>query len=198
MIYEVTKIIMTAKFSLFLIITGLFFLVTNVRAGSDSQVINFTATFYGGSCEITAPAELPYNNGVPIPDDTIGGEKQYQSFLLTLTNCEGYFVTPRISVTGNTIIASGISLFADPSSTTKGYGIRLATEGNSRFEANSNTASNNIINAKSLPTGGSDNTNTLNGSLEFNAYLSCGACNQGPDLRGGELKSTVTFKFLYD
>lgn len=168
-------------------------------AGSLSQNINFNATFYGGSCEITAPAELPYNSGKPIPDDTIPGDERYRQFIVTLAGCQGYFMAPKISVSGNTIASGdGVKLFADASSTTKGYGVRLATEGNTRFNANSNAAANPIISAKNWPADGSDKMSLLNGPLEFKGYLSCGACTPGPGLQGGELKATVTFSFLYN
>ena len=180
-------------------ISGLFSIVFQAAlAGSLTQTINFNATFYGGSCEITAPPELPYNNGNPIPDDTITGDRRYRQFNVTLTGCQGYFMTPKISVSGNTIITSdGVRLFADASSTTKGYGVRLATEGNDLFDANSNAADNSIISPKNWPTGGA-NSAELNGSLTFRGYLSCGGCTPGADLQGGELKATVTFTFLYN
>ncbi|WP_143970745.1 fimbrial protein [Morganella morganii] len=168
------------------------------EAGSLNQGINFNATFYGGSCEITAPAQLPYNNGNPVPDDTIPGDKRYRQFSITLSGCQGYFMAPKIGITGNIITTSdGVKLFADPSSTTKGYGVRLATEGNARYNANSNAADNGVISTKSWPEGG-NSAPLLNGSLEFRGYLSCGACTPGPELQGGELKATVTYTFLYN
>lgn len=144
------------------------------EAGSLTQTINFNATFYGGSCEITAPAQLPYNNGNPLPDDLITGDQRYRQFNITLSGCQGYFMAPKIAVTGNTITTSdGVKLFADATSTSKGYGVRLAADG-------------------------SNNVTSLNGPLEFRGYLSCGACTPGAGLQGGELKATVTFTFLYN
>lgn len=169
------------------------------EAGSLTQTINFNATFYGGSCEITAPAQLPYNNGNPLPDDLITGDQRYRQFSITLAGCQGYFMAPKIAVTGNTITTSdGVKLFADATSTSKGYGVRLATDGNTRFNANSNAAVTGTISAKNWPADGSNNITSLNGPLEFRGYLSCGACTPGAGLQGGELKATVTFTFLYN
>lgn len=178
--------------------TMLFLSLTTARAGSNSQVINFNATFYGGSCEVTAPAELPFANGSPVADDSIAGDKRFRQFSVTLSGCQGYFMAPKLSVSGNTITSGGTTLFADAASTTKGYGIRLATDGNSRFEANSNTAVNGLIKAKNWPAAGSNTATTLNGPLEFKGYLSCGTCTPDSGLQGGELKATVTFAFLYN
>ena len=169
------------------------------EAGSLTQTINFNATFYGGSCEITAPAQLPYNNGNPIPDNTIAGDQRYRQFSITLAGCQGYFMAPKIAVTGNTITTSdGVKLFADTTSTSKGYGVRLATEGNESFNANSNAAASGAISALNWPEDGAKNAASLNGPLEFRGYLSCGACTPGTELQGGELKATVTFTFLYN
>ena len=169
------------------------------EAGSLTQTINFNATFYGGSCEITAPAQLPYNNGNPIPDDSIKGAPYKHDFDVTLANCQGYFMTPRITVTGNTTpTPNGVKVFADASSTTKGYGVQMSTNGNTNFNANSNAAINNVISARSWPAAGSDNAASLNGPLRFRATLSCGTCTAGSNLRNGELIATVTFSFLYD
>lgn len=168
------------------------------EAGSLTQSINFNATFYGGSCEITAPTQLPYNNGNPIPDDSIAGDKLYHQFSITLAGCQGYFMAPKIDVTGNTITTSdGVKLFADAASTAKGYGVRLMTDGNSRFNANSNAAVSGTLSTKNWPAGG-NNATSLNGPLEFRGYLSCGDCTPGTGLQGGELKATVTFTFLYN
>ncbi|HGN1706720.1 TPA: fimbrial-like protein [Providencia rettgeri] len=167
-------------------------------AESISQSIDFQATFYGGSCEIKAPPQLPYNQGNAIPDDTIPGDARFRQSSIQLIGCQGYFLKPRIQVTGNTITTSdGTKLYADASSTSKGYGVRLSIEGNNSFNPNSNTAENNIISVKSWPTNGG-NPASLNGWLTFKGYLSCGACTPGPDLQNGELIATVTFNFLYD
>lgn len=167
-------------------------------AESISQSIDFQATFYGGSCEIKAPPELPYNNDGPIPDNTIPGDARFRQSYIELIGCQGYFLKPKIQVTGNTITTSdGTKLYADASSTTKGYGVRLSIEGNTNFNSNNNTAENNIISTKNWPANGG-NAESLNGLLVFKGYLSCGACTAGPNLQNGQLKATVTFNFLYN
>lgn len=191
---------MKIKYHILPLITWLLLSYTQIiRAGTLNQTINFNATFYGGTCEITAPGELFFNNGNPINDDDIPGERIFQKFNVMLNGCRGYFMSPKISVSGNTITTSGnMKLFADTTSTTKGYGVRVATEGNTRFNANNNVSVNNIISAKNWPVSGSNDMTKLNGVLEFTGYLSCGSCTPGYTLNGGELKSTVTFSFLYN
>ena len=173
--------------------------IKSMAANTISQTINFNAIFYGGTCEISAPAELSFNNGKPIFDNEIPGEGYFQKFYISLANCQGYFMAPKISVTGNTITTNdGARLFSDSVSTTKGYGVRLITNGNANFNANTNIAANSIISAKNWPTLGSDDMNKLNGPLELTGYLSCGACTPSAGLQNGELKATVTFTFLYN
>lgn len=190
---------MTPELRISALATMLFLSLSAAQAGSNSQVINFNATFYGGSCEVTAPPELPFADGAPVADDSIPGDKRFRQFNVTLSGCKGYFMAPKLSVSGYTITGSGGTLlFADAESTTKGYGIRLATDGNTRFEANSNTAANGLIKAKNWPAAGNDTVATLDGPLEFKGYLSCGTCTPASGLQGGKLKATVTFAFLYD
>lgn len=188
---------MRRTLSFFSMMVGLLFPLGELQAGSDSTTVSFSAFFYSRGCEISAPAELPYNNGAPIPDDTIRGDASFRQFYVTLANCQGYFMTPKITVTGNTITTSdGVKLFADATSTTKGYGVRLSTLGNKVFNANDNTAENNEISAKGWDT--SKEGKLVNGPLEFKAYLSCGTCTAGNNLQNGELIATVTFSFVYD
>lgn len=166
-------------------------------AGSIEQDIQFTATFYGGSCDITAPATVTYNQGI-VPQDTIPGEQQRSDLLLNLSNCQGYFMKPSITVAGATQLINGKTLFVNNSSTTTGYGILLTTSGNTAFSANSNLASDKVIAAKTWPADGSDSVSSLNGDLLLNAILSCGSCSPAANLRGGVLTSTITFTFAYN
>ncbi|MEI9751488.1 fimbrial-like protein [Moellerella wisconsensis] len=190
---------MRQKLSFFSVIVGLLFPIGELQAGSSSSTVLFSAFFYGGSCEINAPKQLSYNNDNPIPDDSIIGDKRYRQFNVILAKCKGYFMTPRITVTGNTITTSdGVKLFADATSTTKGYGVRIAALDNKHFNANTNAAITNVISAKGWPESGSNNTASLDGAIEFRAYLSCGACTAGDNLQNGELIATVTFSFVYD
>lgn len=91
-------------------------------------------------------------------------------------------------------------LYADASSTTKGYGVRLSTPGNTIFNENDNTAKpgNEVITIKGWPSGGTSDAERLNSTLNFNAVLACGTCTAGDNLQNGELIATVTFSFLYD
>jgi len=166
-------------------------------AGSAERDIQFTAIFYGGSCDITAPATVTYNQGV-VPQDTIPGENQRSDLLLNLSNCQGYFMQPSITVAGETQLINGKTLFVNSGSTTTGYGILLTTSGNTAFSANSNLASNKKLDNRLWPTsGGSSNVESLNGNLLLNAILSCGSCPSA-SLRGGVLTSNLTFTFVYN
>lgn len=166
-------------------------------AGSRQQDIQFTATFYGGSCDISAPATLTYNQGI-VPQDSIPGEQQRSDLQLNLSNCQGYFMKPNITVAGETQLINGKTLFVNSSSTTTGYGILLTTSGNTAFSANNNLASDKVIAASNWPTEGSESVSSLNGNLLLNAILSCGSCLPAADLRGGILTSTLTFTFAYN
>ncbi|WP_369308789.1 fimbrial-like protein [Providencia rettgeri] len=192
---------MIRKFSFFSVIVGLLFPVGELQAGSTSTTLSFSAFFYGGSCDVKVPSTITYNNGAPLPDDAIPNNKQNSQFTLTLSGCQGYFLTPRIAVQGNTFTAdNNEQLYADASSTTKGYGIRLSTPGNAVFNANDNTAKlgNEVITIKTWPSAGTSDVARLNSALNFNAVLACGTCTASDNLQNGELTATVTFSFLYD
>ncbi|WP_265694178.1 fimbrial-like protein [Providencia rustigianii] len=192
---------MTRKLSVFSVIVGLLLPVGTLQAGSASTTVLFSAFFYGGSCEVTVPPTVTYNSGAPLSYDAIPNDKQNSQFALTLSGCQGYFLTPRIAVKGNTFTAdNNEQLYADASSTTKGYGVRLSTPGNTVFNANENIAKsgNGIITIKTWPSGGTNNVARLNSTLNFNAVLACGTCTAGDNLQNGELTATVTFSFLYD
>jgi len=185
------------KRSLLTLIIGLLLPASQLQAaGSAKQDIQFTATFYGGSCDITAPATVTYNQGV-VPQDTIPGENVRSDLLLNLSNCQGYFMKPSITVAGETQLINGKTLFANSSSTTMGYGVLLTTSGNTAFAANSNVATNKVITTKTWPAVGSENVASLNGNLLLNAILSCGSC-QPANVRGGVLTSNLTFTFVYN
>lgn len=192
---------MIRKLSFFSIIVGLLLPVGELQAGSASTPILFSAFFYGGSCEVIVPLTVTYNNGAPLPDTTIPNNQQSSQFPLILSGCQGYFLAPRISVKGSTFIAdNNEQLYADASSTTKGYGVRLSTPGNTIFNKNDNTAKsgNEVITIKTWPSGGTSDAERLNSTLNFNAVLACGTCTAGDNLQNGELIATVTFSFLYD
>lgn len=187
----------TLKFSLLAFISGLLLPVTTLHAGTASQDVKFKATFYGGGCEISVPAAYQFNNGVPITHDSIVVNSESLEILLNVSNCDGYFMQPKITVSGTKSNMQGTQLFADTSSTSKGYGILLSTAGNTGWSASSNLAQNAVINAKNWPAAGSSTVASLNGDLKLNAKLTCGACTIGPTLYGGNLKSTLTFTIAY-
>lgn len=192
---------MIRKLSLFSVIVGLLLPAGGLQAGSASTTVLFSAFFYGGSCDVTVPGTVTYNNGAPLPYDEIPGNKQTSQFALTLSGCHGYFLAPKIAVKGNAFIAdNNESLYADASSTAKGYGIRLSTPGNAIFNANDNTAKpgSEVITIRTWPSNGTSDTERLNSTLNFDAVLACGTCTAGDNLQNGELTATVTFSFLYD
>ena len=192
---------MIRKLSLFSVIVGLLLPAGELQAGSASTTVSFSAFFYGGSCDVIVPGTVTYNNGAPLPYDEIPGNKQTSQFTLTLSGCQGYFLAPKIAVKGNTFIAdNNEQLYADASSTAKGYGVRLSTPGNAIFNANDNIAKsgNGVITIKTWPSNGTSDVARLNSSLNFNAILACGTCTTGDNLQNGELTATVTFSFLYD
>nr|WP_305071346.1 hypothetical protein [Providencia sp. wls1916] len=194
-------ITMIRKLSFFSVIVGLLLPASELQAGSASTTLSFSAFFYGGSCDVTVPNTVTYNNGAPLPYDEILKNPQRSGFTLTLSGCQGYFLTPRIAVKGNTFTAdNNESLYADASSTAKGYGVRLSTPGNTLFNANDNTAKpgNEVITIKTWPSDGTSDVARLNSSLDFTAVLACGTCTASDNLQNGELIATVTFSFVYD
>lgn len=166
-------------------------------AGRVEQDIQFVATFYGGGCDITAPATVTFNQGIVAQAD-IPGEQQRSDVMLNLSNCQGYFMKPNITITGETQSINGKTLFANNNSTTTGYGILLTTAGNTQFSANGDIATNKVITTKTWPETGSDSVGSLNGDLLLNAILSCGSCLPASNLRGGVLTSNLTFTFMYN
>lgn len=184
-------------YSLVAIMAGWLLPVTALYAGTASQDVKFTATFIAGSCDITAPSSVAFNNGASVMRDSIAEGKESVNITLNLSNCNGYFLAPNISVSGDTVDIQSKRYFMDSSSTTKGYGILLSTLGNAAWSANSNIAQNKVINAKSWPKEGTEQVTTLNGNLALTAKLVCGSCTAGPNLHGGDFKSTVTFTFKY-
>ncbi len=193
---------MRRTLSFFSAMVGLLFPIGEVQAAeSASTTVSFSAFFYGGSCEVTVPPTVTYNNGAPLLDTTIPNNQPSSQFPLKLSGCKGYFLTPRIVVKGNTFMADNQEqLYADTTSTTRGYGIKLSTLGNTIFNANDNTAKpgNEVITIKTWTSDGTSDVERLNSTLDFNAVLACGTCTEGDNLQNGELIATITFSFLYD
>lgn len=167
-------------------------------AGTDSSTINFSAVFVGGSCDIsTSSAEIVFGGGQPIaPADIINAPPQV-SFDLTLANCTGAGLTPKITITGNSTTLFGPALFRSPmpDSASDGYGILLSTLGNGSFNANANLAQTKRISAKSWDT--ATDLATLDPTLPITATLTCGNCDYS-GRRSGDLIASVTFDFVYD
>lgn len=166
-------------------------------AGSDSAVINFSAVFVGGGCDIsTSVSQIVFGGGETIrPADIISSPPQ-ESFDVVLGNCTGGGLTPKITVSGESMLLNGQPLFRDAAaSSSKGYGIQLSTAGNNSFNANTNLAQTKTISAKNWNTGTS--LSELDTTLPVMAVLTCGNCDDS-ERQGGDLIASVTFDFVYD
>lgn len=180
---------------------GLSALFMSLTAGAATTAsTEFSATIaYEGACDITAPATVIFNNGDAVLPSQIesGAAETQKTFNLTLADCQGINVTPKITIAGESNADTGVTLFLDAAaSTATGYGILLATNGNANFKANTNLAAVktiSVIDDWDLDT----NLTALNGNIPMSATLTCGDCDMDGRL-GGELKSNVTFEFQYD
>lgn len=178
---------------------GLSALMVSLTAGATTTT-EFSATIaYEGACDISAPPTIVFNNGNDVlPSDIESGAASViKTFDLTLTNCKGINVTPKITIAGESNADTGEALFLDSTaSDATGYGVKLATAGNTNFKANPNLAATKTISAIDewiLET----KLTALNGTIPMTAVLSCGDCETDGRL-GGELKSNVTFEFAYE
>lgn len=180
-------------------ILGLLFCAARpVPAVSDSAVINFSAVFVGGSCDISASVtEIIFGGGELIEPAEIVSNPPQAVFDLTLNNCSGEGLTPKITVTGESTTLFGPALFRSPmpASASDGYGILLSTAGNNSFSANTNLAATNIITAKNWDTG--SQLSGIDTTLPVTAMLTCGSCDYS-ERRSGDLIASVTFNFIYD
>lgn len=179
---------------------GVMGLSTLAAAGTASNVFNFTAIFVGGSCEISAPANVVFNNGnaispVDIEQKTVATN---ESFNLTLSNCAGWGLTPAIKVSGSKTSDFGESLFRNAGGPVdaNGYGVLLQTAGNKTFNSNLNLAANGIILAKNDWSTESQ-LSSIDTTIPIVASLRCGDCNY-PGRQDGEFRATVTFDFVYE
>lgn len=180
---------------------GLSALVMSLSAGAATTAsTEFSATIaFEGACDISAPSTVVFNNG----DDVLPSEIESsmaaaeETFNVTLANCAGVNVTPKITIAGQSNANTGETLFLDAAaSDATGYGILLSTVGNENFKANTNLAAVktlSVIDDWDLDT----NLTALNGTIPMIAKISCGDCETDGRL-GGELKSNVTFEFAYD
>lgn len=184
------------------LIAGLVFISSFISpgpslAGSDSSVINFSAVFVGGSCDIsTSVPQIVFGGGEAIrPADIISSPPQ-ESFDVVLSNCTGQGLTPKITVSGESTMLFGPVLFRDAvASSSNGYGIQLSTAGNNSFNANMNLAQTKTISAKNWNT--SMQLSELDTTLPVMAVLTCGNCDYS-ERQGGDLIASVTFDFVYD
>ncbi|EMO4162615.1 fimbrial-like protein [Morganella morganii] len=185
------------SFFIFLLSLGVNFSVLNSGKAATSASTEFKATIVGGACDITAPLTIVINGGTVISSEEIASKANpAEVFELNLSGCQGYGLTPAITLEGNVSNISGTPLFLNNTSTTKGYGILLATVGNGNFKKNDNLAADMKITATDKPWSVTQ-TSILNGSLLMIASVSCGDCT-GSDMQGGELKAAVAFKFVYN
>lgn len=181
-----------------LLLTMLFTMPRYSLASSDSAVINFSAVFAGGSCDIsTSVSEIVFGGGELIaPADIVSSPPQVV-FDLTFANCTGQGLAPKIKVTGESTTLFGPPLFRSPmpQSASDGYGILLSTNGNSTFSANANLADTKTITATNWDT--NKPLSELDTTLPVTATLTCGTCDYA-GRRSGDLISSVTFDFIYD
>jgi type 1 fimbria pilin len=182
------------------VLVGVSALFMSMTAGAaTSASTEFSATIaFEGACDITAPATVTFNNGNAILPSQIenGDEESHESFSLTLSNCQGVGVTPKITLTGTSNTDAGTALFTDASSTSTGYGVLLATVGNANFKANTNLAANKVI-AASDDWDKDTSLSAIDGNIVISATVSCGDCEPEGRL-GGDLVANVTFNFEYD
>jgi len=169
-------------------------------SAATTATTEFSATIaFEGACDISVPSVVVFNNGndvLPSEIESAAGAAE-KTFDITLTNCTGINVTPKITVGGESNTATGKPLFLDTvASDTAGYGILLSTTGNANFQGNTNLAAEKhilVVEDWKLAT----NLTALNGTLPMTAKISCGDCVAEGRL-GGTLKSNVTFEFAYD
>lgn len=180
---------------------GLSALMMSLSAGAATTAsTEFSATIaFEGACDISVLPTVVFNNGNDVlPSDIESGTAAAEkTFDITLANCTGVNVTPKITIAGESNITTGETLFLDTAaSDATGYGILLSTTGNTNFQDNTNLAAEkriSVIEDWDLET----NLTALNGTIPMLAKISCGDCAADGRL-GGTLKSNVTFEFAYD
>lgn len=181
------------------LVAGLLGMNTVGYAGSASSVFNFSVMFVGGTCDISAPASVPFNGGNALlaADIVQGVAATTETFQLTLSQCAGWGLTPSIKVSGQTTSEFGPPLYLNPPGAmdANGYGLLLSTAGNSTFAPNANLAETPTILANNWAT--TTDLASVATSLPMTAQLSCGTCNS-PGRHGGAFSATVTFDFVYE
>lgn len=176
------------------------------NAGTGKSVLNFTATFFHGTCDIaasTGAATITFPPSTPADVTTpaiIGEGIHPQIFNIKFANCSSTTgLVPKLKITGNQITqGAGHALFRNAASTSTGYGVRLINTKDvtgALVPSPANIQNNDLIilgnNVQNLKT-------RLDGnSVEFTAYLSCGNCTSIAPTPGS-LTAAVTFDFLYN
>lgn len=169
-----------------------------VAGSASSGEITFSARFVGGGCNISASvSEVVFGGGELIDPAEIISAPPQAEFDLTLSNCSGEGLLPKITVTGTSTTLFGPALFRSPmpASASDGYGILLSTTGNSSFNANTNLAATNVITAKNWNV--SSQLSGLDTTLPVVATLTCGTCDYS-GRQSGDMIASVTFDFVYD
>lgn len=167
---------------------------SSAYAGSAGTTVNFSATLVGGSCQISVNRASitfsPVSSSTVIAAGTDGIDPQL--FSMSFSGCDGWGLTPKIQIKGNTF-TSGIPLFRNDNAASdysKGYGVKLVQQGKT-------TALGDM--AKVVAGTPDQQLSVLNGqTLNFEARLSCGNCTPGPSLSGGNMNATVTLQFIYE
>lgn len=180
------------------LLLSLFGIMRHAAAGSDSAVINFSAVFVGGGCEISASVpEILFGGGELIEPAEIVSNPPQAAFNLTLAGCGGGGLTPKVTVSGESTTLFGPALFRStmPASASDGYGVLLSTPGNNSFSANTNLAATKVISAINWDT--NTDLSGLDTILPVTAILTCGDCNYN-GRRSGDFIASVTFDFVYD
>ena len=179
-----------------LLFSGLFLWEAQTQAGRSSSEVNFSATFVAGTCDITVSPENITWGSVPSARIRQAGEAGTEPHTLTIRyqNCNGYGITPRLIITGDTI-QKGIPLFTRTNNTgaenAGGYGVRLVALSNKDIALDDNASiyvgipGNQLSALEQTPT-------------EFRASLSCGKQCMDSSLHGGAFAATVTFRFFYE
>lgn len=185
-------------------IMGAVGLSTSALAGTASATFNFAATFVGGGCEISVPPALQFNGGDTLTFADIraaseeGTPKTTVKFDVTLKNCAGWGLTPKITVTGNRSNIFGNYLFHNGLGPKEpyGFGVFLRTAGNRTFAAVTSLGyTPNIVTRDWTP---DMDLSDIDPVLPMHAVIRCGTCSDNVDYRGGEFKARVTFDFVYD
>ena len=168
-------------------------------ADTSSSTFNFTAIFVGGSCEISAPTSIQFNDGEALRPSEIeqGIAATTQSFNLILSKCSGWGLTPSVKVNGQKTSDFGPALFRNTlgAMDSNGYGILLATDGNTSFVSNPNLAATGTILAKNWNP--ESQLDSIDIRIPIVAKLTCGNCDY-VGRQSGAFKATVTFDFVYE